>query len=75
MRCVPVVVLATALILQLLPACAERPPFAPAGRDAGPPPICEGISAAITCVRDVAWSCDESGAPSMPADCAARGER
>ena len=63
------------LSLVLLPACEEKPPFVPSGRDAGPPPVCEGASAGLVCLGDVAWQCDARGVASMPDDCGGRGER
>lgn len=54
--------------------CAERPPPAPSRRDAGPPPVCEDRGETLTCVRDVAWRC-EDGVALASEDCGGRGER
>lgn len=59
--------------LAFIAACNTRPPSAPLGLDAGPPPVCERPG--TTCIRDVAWECDERGPTGSPVDCAAEGLR
>lgn len=47
------------VVALLVAGCGPTVPFAPVGRDAGPPPACLGVEAAgLSCVADVAYRCD-----------------
>ena len=55
-------------------ACSTPPPIGTGlTRDAGQP-VCRDAGAQITCVGEVAWSCDGRGAASEVIDCAERGQ-
>lgn len=62
-------------LLFLVAGCGPNVPFAPTGRDAGPPAVCAGASAGdVVCVGELAYACDgASDFPSSTTDCSRMG--
>lgn len=63
------------IVVVLIAACGREPAPFVTGRDAGPPPVCEGRANQLTCVGDVAWRCDADEVAGEPIDCGRSGER